>query len=46
MITEFWKDIIRELRPRDEGEMEEMAQTGGFTVKQLEEFMESEGLLD
>ena len=44
MITEFWKQIIRELKPRTEGEMEEMAQTGDFTVKQLEEFMESENL--
>ena len=44
MITEFWKQIIRELKPRDEDEMEEMARYGGFTVKQLEEFMESEGL--
>ena len=46
MITEFWKNIIRDLKPRDEGEMEEMARSGGFTVKELEEFMESEGLLD
>lgn len=44
MITEFWKQIARDQAPLSESDKEEMAQAGGFTVKQLEEFLESEGL--
>jgi hypothetical protein len=44
MIPEFWQEIIREQVPLDEGLKEEIAQSGGFTVRQLEEFLAAEGL--
>ena len=44
MLTEFWKEIAREQAPLNEGLKEEMAQSGGFTVRQLEEFLREEGL--
>lgn len=41
MIPGFWQSIIREQKhPLSEGEKEEIAQSGGFTVHELEKFLE------
>lgn len=43
MISDFWKRIIDEQMPDENysvGLAEEFAQSGGFTVRQLEKYLE------
>ncbi len=44
MLTKFWEEIIDEQLPSndyDEGLAEEIARSGGFTVRQIEEYIKT-----